>query len=115
MINALLLVPLLVILQRMALSLKNLVFILFYHVYHLYHQRALEFYGINYDVARLTTDIYLSDLHLLPSHAYNQIARKKVERVMIDHLEGRITVCMITPYPSGIPLLIPGKYSIRKL
>merc|ERR1740121_446371 len=70
-----------------------------------------------YDVARLTTDIYLSDLHpaMLPSHAYNQIARKNVERVMIDHLEGRITVCMITPYPPGIPLLIPGEVFNKKI
>jgi len=41
-------------------------------------QEVHELYA-KYDVARLTTDIYLSDLHpaMLPSHAYNQIARKK--------------------------------------
>jgi len=40
---------------------------------------------------------------------------KNVERVMIDHLEGRITVCMITPYPPGIPLLIPGEVFNKKI
>jgi arginine/lysine/ornithine decarboxylase len=63
------------------------------------------------DMARLTTDIYLSDLQpaMKPSDAYACIARRETERVPIDALEGRITTSLLTPYPPGIPLLIPGE------
>jgi len=30
-------------------------------------------------------------------------------RVPIDALEGRVTAVLLTPYPPGIPLLIPGE------
>ena len=63
------------------------------------------------DVARLSTDIYLTD-HLpamTPTEAFSHIARRKTERVPIDELEGRITTSLVTPYPPGIPLLIPGE------
>ena len=33
----------------------------------------------------------------------------------IDHLEGRITVGLVTPYPPGIPLLIPGEVFNKKI
>jgi arginine/lysine/ornithine decarboxylase len=64
-----------------------------------------------HDVARLTTEMYLSDLTpaMKPSDAYAHIALRKTERVEIDALEGRITVGLVTPYPPGIPLLIPGE------
>ncbi|RWR50988.1 lysine decarboxylase [Sinirhodobacter ferrireducens] len=64
-----------------------------------------------YDVARLTTEIYLSDLTpaMKPSDAFAHIARRTTERVAIDDLEGRITTSLVTPYPPGIPLLIPGE------
>jgi len=64
-----------------------------------------------YDIARLTTEMYLSDLEpaMKPSDAYAYIAHRKTERVEIDELEGRITTSLITPYPPGIPLLIPGE------
>ncbi len=70
-----------------------------------------------YDIARLTTDMYLSDLApaMTPSDAYAHIARRKTERVEIDQLEGRITVGLVTPYPPGIPLLIPGEVFNRKI
>jgi arginine/lysine/ornithine decarboxylase len=63
------------------------------------------------DIARLTTDMYLSDLHpaMKPTDAYACIAQRKTERVDIDALEGRITTTLLTPYPPGIPLLIPGE------
>ena len=69
------------------------------------------------DVARLTTEMYLSDLHpaMKPSDAYAHIAHRKTERVEIDHLEGRITTALLTPYPPGIPLLIPGERFNRKI
>jgi len=69
------------------------------------------------DIARLTTDMYLSDLHpaMKPSEAYARIAHRDTERVAIDALEGRITTSLLTPYPPGIPLLIPGERFNRKI
>jgi arginine/lysine/ornithine decarboxylase len=52
---------------------------------------------------------------MTPSDAYAHIARRKTERVEIDHLEGRVTVGLVTPYPPGIPLLIPGEVFNRKI
>ena len=69
------------------------------------------------DIARLTTEMYLSDLQpaMKPSDAYACIAHRKTERVEIDALEGRITTTLLTPYPPGIPLLIPGEVFNRKI
>ena len=69
------------------------------------------------DIARLTTDVYQSDLHpaMKPSDAFAYIARRETERVDIDNLEGRITTALLTPYPPGIPLLIPGERFNRKI
>ena len=63
------------------------------------------------DIARLTTEMYLSDLQpaMKPSEAYARIAHRDTERVSIDELEGRVTTSLLTPYPPGIPLLIPGE------
>ena len=63
------------------------------------------------DVARLTTDMYLSSLQpaMTPTEAYARMAHRDIERVGIDDLEGRITTALLTPYPPGIPLLIPGE------
>jgi ornithine decarboxylase/lysine decarboxylase/arginine decarboxylase len=63
------------------------------------------------DIARLTTEVYLSDLEpaMTPSDAYAHIAHRKTQRVEIDALEGRVTTALLTPYPPGIPLLIPGE------
>jgi arginine decarboxylase len=70
-----------------------------------------------FDVARLTTEMYLSDLTpaMKPSDAFAHIAHRKTERVEIDELEGRITTSLITPYPPGIPLLIPGEVFNKKI
>jgi arginine decarboxylase len=69
------------------------------------------------DIARLTTDMYLSDLQpaMKPSEAYAHIAHRKTERVEIEALEGRITTSLLTPYPPGIPLLIPGERFNKKI
>ncbi|MDD5056443.1 MAG: arginine/lysine/ornithine decarboxylase [Sideroxydans sp.] len=63
------------------------------------------------DVARLTTEMYLSDMvpAMKPSDAFARMAHGEIERVSIDELEGRITAVLLTPYPPGIPLLIPGE------
>ena len=50
-----------------------------------------------------------------PSDAYAHIALRKTDRVAIDDLEGRITVGLVTPYPPGIPLLIPGEVFNKKI
>jgi arginine/lysine/ornithine decarboxylase len=50
-----------------------------------------------------------------PSDAYACIARRQTERVEVDQLEGRITTALLTPYPPGIPLLIPGERFNKKI
>lgn len=79
-------------------------------------QHVHELYA-KYDIARLTTEMYLSDLKptMKPSDAYAHIAQRKTERVEIDHLVGRTTVGLVTPYPPGIPLLIPGEVFNKKI
>jgi arginine/lysine/ornithine decarboxylase len=69
------------------------------------------------DVARLVTEMYLSDLQpaMKPSDAFARIAHRQTERVDIDALEGRITTSLLTPYPPGIPLLIPGERFNRRI
>ena len=64
-----------------------------------------------YDVARLTTEMYLSDMlpAMKPSDAFAKMAHREIDRVPIDELEGRVTSILLTPYPPGIPLLIPGE------
>ncbi|HMM73091.1 MAG TPA: lysine decarboxylase, partial [Rhodocyclaceae bacterium] len=63
------------------------------------------------DVARLTTEMYLSDLvpAMRPAEAFARMAHREIDRVPIEELEGRITSVLLTPYPPGIPLLIPGE------
>ncbi len=63
------------------------------------------------DVARLTTEMYLSDMvpAMRPADAFARMAHREIERVRLDELEGRITSVLLTPYPPGIPLLIPGE------
>ena len=79
-------------------------------------QHVHELYA-RYNVARLTTEMYLSPLTpaMKPSDAFAHIASRKTERVEIDQLEGRVTTSLITPYPPGIPLLIPGEVFNRKI
>jgi arginine/lysine/ornithine decarboxylase len=69
------------------------------------------------DIARLTTEMYLSDLQpaMKPSEAFARMAHRDTERVPIDELEGRITTSLLTPYPPGIPLLIPGERFNRRI
>ena len=69
-----------------------------------------DFYKNN-DVARLTTEMYLSDMvpAMRPADAFARMAHREIERVPIDELEERVTAMLVTPYPPGIPLLIPGE------
>jgi arginine decarboxylase len=61
--------------------------------------------------------MYLSVMQpaMKPSDAYALLAHGEVDRVMIDELEGRITAVLLTPYPPGIPLLIPGEKFNRRI
>ncbi|MBZ0067649.1 MAG: arginine/lysine/ornithine decarboxylase [Thiobacillus sp.] len=63
------------------------------------------------NVARLTTEMYLSEMApaMRPADAFAKMAHREIERVELDDLEGRITAMLVTPYPPGIPLLIPGE------
>ena len=73
-------------------------------------QQIHDMYKLH-DVARLTTEMYLSDMQpaMKPSDAFAKMAHREIERVAIDRLEGRVTAILLTPYPPGIPLLIPGE------
>ena len=64
-----------------------------------------------HDVARVTTEMYLSAMEpvMRPSDAFECLAHRQVDRVAIDDLIGRVTTMLVTPYPPGIPLLIPGE------
>jgi len=64
-----------------------------------------------HDVARVTTEMYTSDMQpaMKPSEAYACMAHREIDRVPIEELEGRVTSVLLTPYPPGIPLLIPGE------
>ena len=72
--------------------------------------RIHEVYKAN-NVARLTTEMYLSDMvpAMRPADAFAKMAHREIERVPLDRLEGRVTAVLLTPYPPGIPLLIPGE------
>ncbi|GGX86649.1 lysine decarboxylase [Massilia dura] len=79
-------------------------------------QQIHDFYKA-YDVARLTTEMYTSSMvpAMKPSDAFAKMAHREIERVAIDELEGRITSILLTPYPPGIPLLIPGEQFNRTI
>ena len=64
-----------------------------------------------YDVARLTTQMYTSEMvpAMRPTDAYAKYAHGEVDRLPIDELEGRVSAVLLTPYPPGIPLLVPGE------
>jgi arginine decarboxylase len=73
-------------------------------------QQIHDAYNLH-NVARMTTEMYLSDMQpaMKPSDAFAKMAHDEIDRVEIDDLEGRITAVLLTPYPPGIPLLIPGE------
>lgn len=74
---------------------------------------CVQIHGVyrEHNIARLTTEMYLSDMEpaLKPAKAFSKMAHREISRVPLDELEGRITAILLTPYPPGIPLLIPGE------
>lgn len=73
-------------------------------------QSIHETYKAN-DVARLTTEIYLSDMapQMLPTDAFDAMVHGRIDRVPIDALRDQVSAVLLTPYPPGIPLLVPGE------
>ncbi len=73
-------------------------------------QQIHDTYKAN-DIARVTTEMYLSPMQpaMKPSDAFAMMTHREIDRVEIDDLEGRATAVLLTPYPPGIPLLIPGE------
>jgi arginine decarboxylase len=73
-------------------------------------QSIHQFYA-SHDIAHLTTEMYISNMEpvLIPAQAYTHTTHGEIDRVPIDELEGRVSAVLLTPYPPGIPLLIPGE------
>lgn len=46
---------------------------------------------------------------LTPAEAYRRLVKNDVEAVPLDKLMGRIVAVSVTPYPPGIPVLMPGE------
>ncbi|KAI9029477.1 lysine decarboxylase [Hyaloraphidium curvatum] len=46
---------------------------------------------------------------LTPAEAYRRLVRNQVEQVPLDRLMGRTAAVAVTPYPPGIPVLMPGE------
>tara|TARA_B110001454_G_C12723230_1_gene435971 strand:+ start:5204 stop:7453 length:2250 start_codon:yes stop_codon:yes gene_type:complete len=63
------------------------------------------------NIAKMTTEIYVSDIKpaMKPSDAFAKMAHGEIERIEIDNLDGKVTAVLLTPYPPGIPLLVPGE------
>jgi len=63
------------------------------------------------NVAQVVNEMYLGKMKpaMRPSDAYECLAHRHVDRVPVDELHGRISTMLLTPYPPGIPLLIPGE------
>jgi arginine decarboxylase len=65
----------------------------------------------SHDIARITTEMYTSVMEpaMIPAQAYARMAHNEIDRVPIDQTMDRICAVLLTPYPPGIPLLIPGE------
>ena len=63
------------------------------------------------NVAKLTTEMYLSDLipAMKPADAFAKMAHKEMDRVPIDALSGRTTAVMVPLKSLLLSLLIPGE------
>jgi len=46
---------------------------------------------------------------MTPAEAYRHLVKNNVERVTLEHAQGRIMASGIVPYPPGIPLLMGGE------
>ena len=48
-------------------------------------------------------------MKVLPHEAYQKVIRREYEKIDLKNAVGRISACMVVPYPPGIPVLIPGE------
>ena len=65
-----------------------------------------------HDIARIQHDMYIAPVipAMRPADAWAKMARRQYTRVnVLDLTEEHITGSLITPYPPGIPLLVPGE------
>ena len=71
----------------------------------------------DYDFANLSTDIYLEEpaVAMLPTEAWAAMTGGRIEHVVISELVGRVSAVLLTPYPPGIPLLVPGERVTPKI
>jgi arginine decarboxylase len=51
----------------------------------------------------------LPDAVLSPHATYSQLVRRKVEKIPVSELPGRIAAVQLVPYPPGIPIMMPGE------
>ena len=59
------------------------------------------------DVARMTTEMYLSDMQpaMTPASAFAKMAHREIDRVAIDDLEGRITSVLLKNELAGFTVI----------
>lgn len=72
---------------------------------------AIHNYSRDIDIPRLMNAACDVDPEpvFTPAQAHQMLLKSKVEPVAISELSGRISASMITPYPPGIPVLMPGE------
>lgn len=46
---------------------------------------------------------------MTPAQAYQKVVRYQTEQVRLKDFAGRVSATMVTPYPPGIPVLMPGE------
>lgn len=70
---------------------------------HNYYQR--------HNIAQLIMTMYEEEPEpvLTPAEAYSEMTHGKTQRVPLQKLVGQTSAMLVTPYPPGIPLLVPGE------
>ncbi|WP_027364343.1 Orn/Lys/Arg family decarboxylase [Desulfotruncus alcoholivorax] len=65
--------------------------------------------AINYHQLFKSVYAYLPEQCLTPAGAYRELTAANVKPVKIAELAGKIAAVMVTPYPPGIPVIMPGE------
>ena len=71
-----------------------------------------------HNIAKTIHDMYLSKITpaMTPADAWGRVAHRQVKRVNVrDLTTAHVTGVLLTPYPPGIPLLIPGEYFTQEV
>ena len=71
-----------------------------------------------YNIAHTLHDMYVKPIvpAMTPADAWGRVAHRKVMRVNVRDLTTQhVTGVLLTPYPPGIPLLIPGEYFTQEV